>query len=442
MPKTPKTKLKHPALPVPVQATGNPWEPSGTFPATVPLPNDVIITKVEGPYTERDRKLWAFLVAAVWEDLATTRIHEMRVAKINAVFEELGGDTSSGWIWDSARRLSRTIVEWTEGADGSRIKAEGISNMMNARVSKEARATGWLRFEIPALLGEVIKNPCRFSRLRLHFMIGLSGKYAVTLYMLLESVANMETPVLDVELSKLRQWLKVPEGKLNRWVDVKRFAIEPTLKQINGNSEAAGFTVTMEEIKEGRAVDRVRFIVAKSEARLIEESNYQKEPEKPAVTAAPVLSNPALHLPTSAYEQAKKAAPSLDIYELERQWREWMKDKPVPDNPSGAFVNFCKSKIKKSAAATTDAAKRAEEEKRERARKRAEKEKHERDRVELELSSKWFEGLPDNVKKLIGYEYFEQANTVDAGLFKKKGYAYNPFLVFVKLNKWRGQSGT
>jgi len=442
MPKTPKTKLKQPALPVPVQATGNPWETSGTFPATVPLPNDVIITKIEGPYTERDRKLWAFLVAAVWDDLGIPKIHGIRIAKINAVFEELGGDTSSGWIWDSARRLSRTIVEWTEGADGSRIKGFGVSSMLSAWVSPEARATGWLRFEISALLGEVIKNPCRFSRLRIHFMIGLSGKYAVTLYMLLESVANRDTPVLDVELAQLRQWLKVPEGKLNEWFDLKRFAISPALKQINDNPEAAGFTVAMEEIKEGRAVNRVRFIVAKSEARITEESNYHKEPEKPEITAVHAVSNTVLHLPTSAYEQAKKAAPSLDIYELERQWREWMKDKPVPDNLSGAFVNFCKSKAKKSASPTTDAAKRAEEEKLERARKRAEKEKHERDRVELELSTKWFEGLPDNVKKLIGYEYFEQANTVDAGFFKKKGYAYTPFLVFVKLNKWRGQSGT
>jgi hypothetical protein len=350
MPKTPKTKLKQPALPLAVEATGNPWEPSDAAPATVPLPNDVIITKVEGPYTERDRKLWAFLVAAVWDDLDTTRIHEMRVAKINAIFEQLGGDTSSGWIWDSARRLSRTIVEWTEGADGSRIKAEGISNMMNARVSKEARATGWLRFEIPALLGEVIKNPCRFSRLRLHFMIGLSGKYAVTLYMLLESVANMNTPVLDAALPQLRQWLKVPEGKLNRWVDIKRRAIEPALKQINDNPEAAGFTVTMEEIKESRAVERVRFIVTKTEARLTEEKTYHPTPEKPALPAAPSASSGAYVLPTTAYEQARKVAPNWDIYELERQWLVWMKGKPTPKNPSGAFVNFCKAKAKRQQA--------------------------------------------------------------------------------------------
>lgn len=342
MPITTKTHLKKSEEPIPVKATGSPWETSGEIPATVPLPNDVIITKIEGPYTERDRKLWAFLVAAVWDDLGVIGIHEIRAAKINAVFDELGGDTSSSWIWESAKRLSRTIVEWESGEDGKRLM--GVSSMMSAEITKELRAAGILRFEISALLGRVIRNPCRFSRLRLHFMIGLSGKYTVTLYMLLESVANMDTPVLEVDMQQLRQWLKVPEGKLNRWVDIKRRAIEPALKQINDNTETAGFTVAMEEIKQGRAVDRVRFTVTKSQVRVSDEKILQLEPEKPAIFEPPTALPPAYKLPTSAYEQAKKVAPGWDIYELERQWREWMKGRPVPKNPSGAFVNFCKKK--------------------------------------------------------------------------------------------------
>lgn len=340
-------KTKKAVRPIAVKATGNPWDTSGAIPSTVPLPNDVIITNVEGAYTERDRKLWAFLVAAVWDDLTTTRIHEMRVAKINAVFEEMGGGTSSSWIWDSAKRLSKTNVEWECGEDGKRLI--GVSNMMNAQTAKELRASGKLRFEIPALLGEVIKNPCRFSRLRLHFMIGLSGKYTVTLYMLLESVANMDTPVLDVVLPQLRQWLKVPEEKLDKWFDLKRFAIEPALKQINDNSEAAGFTVTMEEIKKGRAVDRVRFTVTKSKVRLSDEKILQPAPENSALFDPPTALPSAIRLPTSAYEEAKKAAPGWDVYELERQWREWLKGKVIPTNPSGAFVSFCKKKARQQA---------------------------------------------------------------------------------------------
>ena len=209
MSKTAETLLR---LPLPVKATGNPWKPDEKDPATVPIPNSVIMTKIEGPYTERDRKLWTFLVHAVWDDLLTKRYHEIPVAKIDKLFRELSsGHDGFKWLWESARRLSKTIVEWEEGPDTDRL--QGISNLMNAKTSKSAQETGILWFEIPALLSEVIKQPFRFSRIRLHFMIGLSGKYAVTLYELLESAVNMKNPVLEIELSKLRQWLKVQIGR-------------------------------------------------------------------------------------------------------------------------------------------------------------------------------------------------------------------------------------
>ncbi|HEY5137785.1 MAG TPA: replication initiation protein, partial [Methylococcales bacterium] len=272
MPKNPKTALKRTNIPFEVNTSGNPWEMNDNISATVPLPNDVIITEIEGAYTEKDRKLWAFLVAAVWDDLLTVRIHEIRTAKINAIFSKAGGDTSTSWIWESVERLATTRARWETGAENDRLK--GVANLIGgALTNKNARSTGFLRFEIPALLCEVIRAPCRFSRLRLHFMIGLSGKYAVTLYMLLESVANKQTPVLDVQLNQLRQWLKVPDGKLHRWVDVKRFILEPALKQINENPDAAGFLVSMEEIKEGRAVDRVRFTLIKTAGRIADEKS-------------------------------------------------------------------------------------------------------------------------------------------------------------------------
>jgi len=348
MPKTPKTALKQMSIPFEVQPSGDPWQPSDETPATVPLPNDVIITEIEGAYTERDRKLWAFLVAIVWDDLLTTRIHEIRVSKINAIFAEKGGDTSTSWIWNSAERLTATRCKWESGSDADRLK--GVASLLGGAVThKNARATGFLRFEIPALLCEVIRAPCRFSRLRLHFMVGLSGKYAVTLYMLLESVANKQTPVLDVQLNQLRQWLKVPDGKLSRWVDIKRFILNPAMTQINDNPDAAGFTVAMEEIKEGRAVDRVRFILTKTVGRLADEKALKRE-EKPTpqkTIAQETANKPSsLQLPTSAYEQAKKAAPGLDVYALESMWLEWIASKPRPENAAGSFVGFCRARYK------------------------------------------------------------------------------------------------
>ena len=54
-------------------------------------------------------------------------------------------------------------------------------------------------------------------------------------------------------------------------------------------------------------------------------------------------------LPTTAFESAKKAAPGLDVYGLEIEWREWIAKKKAPlKNPAGSFVGFCKAKYEKN----------------------------------------------------------------------------------------------
>ena len=59
---------------------------------------------------------------------------------------------------------------------------------------------------------------------------------------------------------------------------------------------------------------------------------------KPDVNNIPALQ-------TWAYEKARAAAPNYDIYTLEREWREWIKDKPTPQKGyEAAFIGFCKQK--------------------------------------------------------------------------------------------------
>lgn len=319
------------------------WRPNPENRATIPMPWQIIFAKVNGDYTERDRKLYAFLAHAVWDDLETTRIHALSVAEINKVFRELGGDFSPQWIWESATRLNKTSIEWEERADGR--LSQGIASLLSyARTDKEAQESGYLNFEIPAGLIQVFKAPGRFALLRIHFMLGLSGKYAVTLYEILESVVNMRNPVLEVDIATLRQWLKVEDGKLGRYADMRRFILEPALKQINDNPEGAGFSVDVQPIKAGRAVDRLRFTLTKTSFRREAEGKLKRDKPEAA------LSSGTIRLKTSTYEQAKKAAPGLDVYYLETEWREWVgKKKTAMENPDASFIGFCKSKAKNTA---------------------------------------------------------------------------------------------
>jgi len=322
----------------------------------VPVPLPVIIVKVQGPYTERDRKLWTFLLHAVWDELGVKPVHELPVSRINQIFRDLGGEHDAHWIWESAQRLTRTIVEWEriEGDD----RYQGLAALFQAEVSQNIRLRGRLRFAFPPLLIPILKEPRRFARLRVHFLIGLSGKYAVTLYELLEGVANKAEAVLDVRVETLRQWLKVPAGKLATWDNFNRRAIAPAIAQINTHPAGAGFTVTMQPVKQGRAVDRVRFTVHKvDERRAFEEAIQGKtawlnpggrQPNAPSLGSESVEPRvDHIRLSTSDYERAQAAAPRWDIYELERQWREWIADKDRPANPGGAFVAFCRKKARR-----------------------------------------------------------------------------------------------
>jgi hypothetical protein len=333
-------------LPVP---TGNPWLPSKDDPATVPLPLPLVIVKIQGPFTEKDRKLWTFLVHAVWDELETTRIHELSVYKINQVFRECGGDHNTKWIWESAKRLMRTIVEW-EQLDGDE-RYQGIAVLLSyAFTHKQARQSGMLRFEFPAGIIPILKDPRRFARLRTHFLIGLSGKYAVTLYELLESVANKVNPILDVQLDILRMWLKVPEGKLKSWDHFNSRALSPAIEQINANPFGAGIAVEMQPIKRGRAVDRVRFHVKKVDQRVAIEKAMQ-DGISPTVACQRVestgpLFNP-VRLSTTDYEKAAASAPGWDVYQLEREWREWIAKKGQPEKPGAAFIAFCRKKCQR-----------------------------------------------------------------------------------------------
>lgn len=69
----------------------------------------------------------------------------------------------------------------------------------------------------------------------------------------------------------------------------------------------------------------------------------------PAAEQLPLLIEGNIRLKTETFEKAKMAAPRLDIYHLEQEWREWIEKKGErPKNPDTAFIGFCRKKAKKS----------------------------------------------------------------------------------------------
>lgn len=329
------------------QPTGSSWIINDDDPATVPVPLQVIINEVVGPYTEMDRKLWTFLLHAVWDELGKKQLHEINISEIDSVFRELGGKHDAEWIWQSAKRLTETRVSFTAKFDDPRFdEIEGYSNLFNAMISRQRRMSRTLVFEFPAILLPIIMQPSRFARLRVHFLIKLSGKYAVTLYEVLEGFVNRRDRTLTVSIEELRQWLKVPDNAYPDWKNFQHRVLRPAVEQINSDPLGAGFSVAYTPHREGRFYQSVTFTMTKTEGRTDIERQVKKKLDL-AKRIAGAGGRPTLR--SGVYEKARKAAPGLDVHNAEHEfWAFWEAKgrKPFTKGAEAAFIGFCKQRAK------------------------------------------------------------------------------------------------
>jgi len=324
-----------------IQPTGSPWVVSTEDPATVPVPSQTTIVEVQGPYTERDRKLWVFLLHAVFDELGQTPMHSLSVREINSVFREVAGQHDSKWIWESAKRLASTIAEWktVSGMGDDRFEELGVGSLLFANLSKKHRGTGRLTFGFPPNLIPIIKEPMRFARLRVHFLLKLSGKYAVTLYEILESFANRRDGRCEVSIEELRKWLNVPEGSYKTWKDFRKWVLDPAVKQINDDPIGAGFSVAYTPVREGRSFARLVFQMTKTDNRQATEKLMKRK----AATKREAKNGEKIVIPPWAEERAKQIAreKGWDYHVLLREYKAWANG---AENDGAAFVGFCKKK--------------------------------------------------------------------------------------------------
>jgi hypothetical protein len=334
-------------LPVPIEAVA---KPTGYFfdiggHCTLPLSKDITMRRVEGVYNELDRKLWLVLVHLAFDNLGKKTVHETNLRNVAAVFRELNG-CSEGiqWLIAAARRLRKAGVDWEDG------NGIGTATLLSAmKIDKE---TGKISYEFGEILTQKILSNAHFYRIQIHFILGLSGKYTVSLYMLLEGLVNLRHPVLTVPLAELRQRLNMPEGKWDDWRNLNRLVLAPAMEQINAGVEKIGFSAVYGTLCKGRKIDSVVFRVEKTGARAETEKKISRRRSAKAAEEAT-----GVHIPLFSgtdYENLKMlcVTAKLDLYAEEAAWRSWCdKKNKAPLRPVAAFKGWLKRRSGKTAKA-------------------------------------------------------------------------------------------
>lgn len=337
----------------------DPWD-SKDFSASVPIESGVIYTKVSGPYTAKDRKLWPVLLHHAWQnDDSLSQEHHIPLSRIVHLFSDHGCDSSTKWIWESAKRLSKTHIEWVN-FEHNKKKAVGFSVLLASAVIEKDESTDLYTFSytIPEPLCRLLKDPEQYGRIQTQLLLSLSSKYAVSLYEVLTTIINRKKSELRMSLDTLRQVLKVSDNKLAKWSHLKSRALDPAVEELNSRTEHSGFRVTYEVERGPKSrTDGVIFRTQKTDQRAAEEDSLRLKPAKQlslfdsGETVLKLELSPdesfLRPLREDVYRDWLKALYSgWDIASLENEWLNWARSKPdfPPRDIQKAFAGFCQAK--------------------------------------------------------------------------------------------------
>lgn len=306
-------------------------------------PAEIIgIAGIEG-WSLADRRTWNLLLVNAWGDRL-----EDPTADFEIPLKDLRGlHDSNDRVRESLERLQKTLVRAQLSGGVTRT----VQMLGGTDISDDDRQTGVLRYDFHRKLVPLLRKSEIYARMEIKVLSAFTSKYSLALYEVIASKIALRKSSEEISVDTLRQWLGIEHGKLETWSDLRRKAVEPAQHEVNGLSP---FEVSIEPIKRGRAVDRVRVSWAKKEPFSPAEQAAAREVNRAKVGRGARLSGTVESVTTltedeiqKGYDAAAIVGPRIDKHAAYRDWTAMVKALPAPpNNPVGHFIEFCRRRAK------------------------------------------------------------------------------------------------
>lgn len=223
---------------------GFPLDP-GTYGEMV-KPGELIDIKEISPLTLTDRRIYNLLIANAWDRITEPVEHVIDKADLR------GSHNSNERIEDSIRRLMSAIAEVKVIKDGK--TATKRVQLLGGNIEQDDER-GRLYYTFPKQLLEIIKESEVFGRLKTQIMYCFKSKYALALYEIVQKRVGLRYKQAEYfTIDEIRGLLGVPKGKLTRFPDLNKYALQPAMREVNALSD---HTITMGMVKKGKRVDQI-----------------------------------------------------------------------------------------------------------------------------------------------------------------------------------------
>lgn len=204
---------------------------------------ELIELRQSAALTLHDRRVLNLLVQWAGPRLAFDEPHIVPMRELRGSHK--GGERVS----DSILRLMSTIVEIpVQDSKGNRATKRTQLLADTTTTDDENNPTGEVRYRFSHTMREIFQSSSYWGRIKPMVMFAFSSKYALALYEALCLRRNLQKTAHDFQLEDFRDLLGIENGRLDLFKNMKKWAIDPAVEEINALSD---FNVNVEAIREG-----------------------------------------------------------------------------------------------------------------------------------------------------------------------------------------------
>lgn len=232
--------------------------------------NELIRTRINIENVDSSRVLANLIACIKFDETDFKNIY--RIA-IKDFISDTGGKAYTQ-IKKACRELSRATAEIEEPDPDSPFPYLRLYTFFSSISCRNGIIEARFNWEMSPFLLELKK--C-FTQYNLLDYLSLPSVYSQRIFEILKSWEKIEQGYVDIELSELHRLLNSPNSQKKDFKEFRRYVLEKAYKDIN---EKTDLSFDWEPIKNGRAVESIRFLFNGKQAAIAEKGKQDKKAER------------------------------------------------------------------------------------------------------------------------------------------------------------------
>ncbi len=304
---------------------------------------------IQNPPSLRALKLMHLMIGTAGGRMADDVQHQMRLSDIRKISGMAHHDRES--LKPLFIELQTTVISYDE-PEKQRWVVGGLLDEAQVDYRHEVSGDLLVSWYFGRTFRRLAEASCHWAILDRQTVFALSSKYSVLLFQYIASMANLDRiDSKTFDIGELRAVLGVAEGKLGRFADLNRRALQPSIAEINQTSR---LTLTSTPNKVGRTVASVT--ISWAEKELDQKRETKRELDRPKVgrkarregrVEMPVVAFPetgSLTYSPRWQELKRQAGCNMDNGMIADKFRRFLNERRIPfdaGNIEKLFTDFC-----------------------------------------------------------------------------------------------------